>query len=264
MKEFRIKTFDGYTPADIVKAAKQEDSTLEVLVSVMNVKDSDGDMVMPGAFTKTLKDRGPDAAKPRIKHLWQHNTWEPIGVPLKMEEKEVEIKGEKLMGLVALTKFDSSQFSQDKYKQHLDGVITEFSFGYEVIGSEKCNDDEDEDKKGEYQKLTELKLWEYSSVTWGANKYTAIIKNLKAGDPQAITELEERFKILTGAMKSSRYNDDDKEQFELELMQIKEMVFSLLSGSKGFTRNEPAGATQEDEVKEALEMINIFRKQLKF
>jgi HK97 family phage prohead protease len=273
MKGFRTKTFGGYTPNEIVKAAKKEESILEILISPMSVKnsdgkfigiiDTDGDMVMPGAFTKTIKERGPDSVKPRIKHLWQHDRKTPIGIPLKMEEKEIEIGGVEYFGMVALTKFDSSTFSQDKYIQHLEGIITEFSFGYETINEEKAKKVID-DKEIEYNMLTELKVWEDSSVTWGANEYSTLIKGLKDGKQECIIELEQRFIILTGAMKSSRYNDDDKEQFELELLQIKEMVFSLLSGPKGFTRDDPPGGNQKDEVREALELINIFRKQLKF
>jgi HK97 family phage prohead protease len=273
MKGFRTKNFSGYTPNEIIKAANKEESTLNILVAAMSVKDSsgdfigiidsDGDMVMPGSFNKTLKERGPNSAKNRVKHLWQHDRKVPIGIPIEMGEKEIKIGGQEYYGLVALTKFDSSTFSQDKYIQHIEGIITEFSFGYETIDSEKAKKEIDGGVI-EYNKLTELKLWEDSSVTWGANEYTSLIKGLKDGKQECIAELEERFKILTGAMKSSRYNDDDKEQFELELLQIKEMVFSLLSGPGGPTRNDPPGGNQKDEVKEALELINSFRKQLKF
>ena len=44
--------------------------------SVFGNIDSDGDMIMPGAYTKTLKENNR-----RIKHLWQHNPVYPLSKP---------------------------------------------------------------------------------------------------------------------------------------------------------------------------------------
>ena len=38
--------------------------------SVFGNLDSDGDIVLPGAFKKTIKENGPDSSKPRILHLY--------------------------------------------------------------------------------------------------------------------------------------------------------------------------------------------------
>ena len=140
--------------------------------SVFNVVDSDREMVMPGAFTKTISEVGPGSAKPRIKHLWQHDRWQPIGIPQSMEEDK--------KGLLVASMFGKDQFSQDKLQQHIDGIITELSIGYSVIKSEKVMKTDTPDVV-DYYKLLELKLWEYSSVTWGANSLTEIVA-VKAGD----------------------------------------------------------------------------------
>ncbi len=36
-------------------------------------KDSDGDIITPGAFTKTIAERGPDSQQLRIRHLQDHD-----------------------------------------------------------------------------------------------------------------------------------------------------------------------------------------------
>ena len=42
--------------------------------SQFNSIDLDGDVIMPGAFTKTIAERGPDSSKPEIAYLRQHDT----------------------------------------------------------------------------------------------------------------------------------------------------------------------------------------------
>jgi len=39
--------------------------------------DSDDDVILPGAFERTLRERGPEG-KNRIMHLWQHDPWRPL------------------------------------------------------------------------------------------------------------------------------------------------------------------------------------------
>lgn len=265
MNGFRIKSFEEYTQSIIEKIADKKNSALPIIVSVMDVIDTDNEMITTGAYEKTIRERGPESARPRIKHLWQHKTFDPIGTPLELIEQDVDIPElGKRKGLFALTKFDNSTFSQDKFQQHLDGTITEFSIGFEVMNWEKA-EDTIEGKVIEYTKLTEIKLWEYSSVTWGANQYTQILKSLKDGEEQAIIDLEKRIEILRSAMKSSRYNDMDKDMFELELLQIKEMSISLAGRSPGgICRDDPPGGNQSLQAAEALSMIKSFRKQLNF
>ena len=49
--------------------------------SAFNNVDSVGDIMLPGAFTKTIGERAG-----RIKHLWQHDSYNPIGRPERMVE----------------------------------------------------------------------------------------------------------------------------------------------------------------------------------
>ncbi len=177
--------------------------------------DSDSDVIMPGAFSKTIQERGPGSAKPRIKHLWQHNSWQPIGIPTVLKEDD--------KGLYFETKFGSDSFSQDALLQHIDGLITELSIGFNTIKSEDVLD-----SSGGFQhrKLTELKLWEYSSVTWGANSLTEII-SAKAEDAEIYSNLNKRLDALTNALKNGKYTEESHEQFEAEIEKIKTIIKSL-------------------------------------
>lgn len=54
--------------------------------SVFGVKDSHGDIVIPGAFTKSLTNWSQKGRLPAM--LWQHNMREPIGVYKEMREDD--------------------------------------------------------------------------------------------------------------------------------------------------------------------------------
>lgn len=183
--------------------------------SIFNNVDSDQDMIMPGAFMKTIQERGPLSAKPRIKHLWMHDSWTPIAVPDVLEEHD--------KGLYFVSRFGKDTQSQDKLQQHIDGIITEMSIGYNVIQQE---DVLDENGKFLHRKLAELKLWEYSSVTWGANSLTSII-SAKGSNIDIVNELSRRLDALNRGLKNSKYTDETCEQFEAEIIKIKDIIQSL-------------------------------------
>lgn len=211
-----------------IKGADEKKGVVEGYASIFGNIDSDKDMIMPGAFSKTIAERGPGSAKPRIKHLWQHNSWDPIGIPIELREDD--------KGLYFITQFGKDQFSQDKLQQHIDGIITELSIGYNTIKSE---DIADQDGNFEYRKLTELKLWEYSSVTWGANSLTEVI-SAKGQDIDILSELNKRIEALGKALKNGKYTDETCEQFEAEINKIQEIIKSL-------KEPEPVKTTQEDQ-----------------
>ena len=58
--------------------------------SVFGVKDSYSDIVMPGAFKKSLERWGEKERMPAL--LWQHKMDEPIGIYTLMEEDETGLK----------------------------------------------------------------------------------------------------------------------------------------------------------------------------
>lgn len=198
-----------------IKSIDEKKGVIECYPSIFNNIDSDQDMIMPGAFTKTIKERGPGCAKPRIKHLWQHGSWDPIGIPIEMSEDE--------KGLYVVSQFGKDQFSQDKLQQHIDKIITELSIGFQTMKSENVLD---ENGNCQYRKLTELKLWEYSSVTWGANSLTEVL-SAKGENTDVLAELNKRIDTLSKALMHGKYTDETCETFEAELNKIQSIIKSL-------------------------------------
>jgi HK97 family phage prohead protease len=116
--------------------------------------DSDGDVMQRGAFTKTLSQNGTTGAN-RIWHLFNHDTGKPIGKPTVLKEDE--------KGLYFETRFPDTVLANDILKLYQSGSITEHSIGFNIIQARN---------EGSYQLIQEVRLWEGSSVLWGANEYT--------------------------------------------------------------------------------------------
>src|SRR5690554_48363 len=72
--------------------------------SIFGVVDSYSDVVMPGAFEKSLKALQEKGRQPAL--LWQHDTREPIGVYTEVREDEVGlyVKGRLLIDADPLAK----------------------------------------------------------------------------------------------------------------------------------------------------------------
>ena len=149
MKNPRIKTF----ALEITKAV-DEVGTFEGYASVFNVVDSDNEKVMPGAFAGSLNER-KRTGRP-TKMLWQHHTWEPIGVWQDLAEDS--------KGLFAAGKLTLGVRQADEARLLLkDGALDGMSIGFRVIeaGPGEGN--------GAAFELRKLDLVEISLVTFPAN-----------------------------------------------------------------------------------------------
>src|SRR5574339_516714 len=129
--------------------------------------DSDGDVITKGAFTKTLQLNGVKSQKPRIKHLLNHNPTQPLGTLTELKEDS--------KGLYYESKIGNHNLGMDFIKMVESDLIKEHSIGYHVKKFEQVTSWEDYREGDVRRKLTELKLWEGSSLTaWGANPNTPL------------------------------------------------------------------------------------------
>lgn len=147
--------------------ADDETRTIEGYASVFNNLDSYSDIVMPGAFARSIKSR-------KVAMLWQHYSDKPIGVWDEMEEQK---KGLYVKGRILPT-----THGNDAYTLVKNGAVTGMSIGYSAIKWET------DTEKG-IRKLTEVELYEVSLVTFPANE-RAQITRVKS-KPADERELEE-------------------------------------------------------------------------
>lgn len=133
--------------------------------------DSHGDTIQRGAYARTIRERGPQGQN-RIKHLWQHDSWEPIGMPLELTEEA--------RGLMIKSQLAATQRGKEALLLY-EMDAWEHSVGIDIITYEVTQQPEQGNGWTRTRTLKDLELWEYSSVTWGANKDTPTVdvKNLE-------------------------------------------------------------------------------------
>jgi uncharacterized protein len=149
---------------------KKNDDGLEVGIfkgygAVFKNVDSYRDIIMPGAFSDTLKVFGE--SKRKVPMLWQHRSGEPIGVysDLKEDTHGLYVEGEINMEV---------QQGREAYSLMKQGSLTGLSIGYDVAIDEW-------DKTSLTRKLHKLNLWEISPVTFPANDKSRI-EHVKSAD----------------------------------------------------------------------------------
>ena len=197
--------------------------------------DSDGDVIMPGAFERTLRERGPEG-KNKIMHLWQHDPWRPIGKPSVLREDD--------KGLYFETYFPETTLGNDTLKLYEAKIINEHSIGFQIMQSDQATRD-----GKEIQEIKEIMLWEGSSVTWGANEETPStgVKSLFKDDTNIKTEIDRIQKFL----RKGDVTDDTFEMLEYKLEQLK-----LLPSQE----EEPPSHEEPVDVLNALKQMNLKRE----
>lgn len=241
----------GYikTPGPSIAGVKDVDQKRGVVVAYGNswdVIDSDQEFVEKGAFTKTIREWGP-GGRGRIAHLSDHNPTSRIGKMQELVEDEV--------GLRFVSKLSKNSKGRDALIEYEEGILNEHSIGYDIIGWRR---DEDRDALG----LTELKLYEISPVTWGANMFTPTVDVKEfLSDPLAITWLYDQVQALERA--SRREVTDLKavqieallERAERAMTAVRKSLLGDSPPSDSTSREEP---NSDDElVAQLIERISI-------
>ncbi len=139
-----------------------EEGVFEGYASVFHVTDQGRDAVAPGAFERSIKERGADG----VKLLWQHDPKEPIGV---IEELREDAKGLYMRARLML----NVRRAEEALSLMKKGVLDGLSIGFKTLLSEKSDDG--------VRILKDVDLWEVSLVTFPMNP-AARVGSFKSAD----------------------------------------------------------------------------------
>ena len=181
--------------------------------------DADNDMIKKGAFTKSIQERGPEASSNRrIAYLRWHDWEKPIGKFLSLNEDDY--------GLFAVAQLGQSQIGEDAWNDYNDGIIREHSIGFQYIQDKmRWIDDMNAPAQG-YWMISELKLYEGSAVTFGANENTNVVEVMKSEQKiEKAVKISEQIDTLIKALATGKGSDD--RLFEME-MKVKYLNSQLL------------------------------------
>ncbi|NRA50559.1 MAG: HK97 family phage prohead protease [Phaeodactylibacter sp.] len=219
---------------DFVGEVKDIDSkgrTVTGYLSSFGNIDSDKDIMIKGAFSKSIAER-----KNQIFFLNQHNWNQPLSKfkVLLEDEKGLYFESEPL---------PDTSYGNDVIKLYEAGVLKEHSIGFQTIKA-------DYDRETEIRNIKEVKLYEGSVVTLGANSNTPF-----TGLKSSLKEIEDETKLILKALRDGTFTDETFSLLEFALKQYQTQAYEL-----GKNHSEPRKSTQEpmkEETKAILEFLNI-------
>lgn len=196
-------------------------------LSAFNNKDYDNDIIVKGAFSKTLSER-----KDQILFLNQHDWKQVHGRFNVLQEDEKGLYFES-MPLVDTT------YSSDLLKLYDAGIIKEHSIGFNTIKA-------DYDEKTNIRTIKEIKLYEGSNVTLGANPETPFtgFKSL------TLKEVNDRAKDILKAFRNGTFTDETFVLLEFALKELQNQAYIL--GTKSQVITEPSLDTPGNSLADAI------------
>jgi hypothetical protein len=236
MNEFLTKSIIGG-----VKDIDVKNRIVTGYLSSFGNKDYHDDIIEKGAFKKSIAER-----KEKIRFLAHHNWQMPLSkfAVLQEDAKGLYFESEPLV---------ETSYAVDLMKLYDAGVINEHSIGYSVVK-------DNYDAKSDTRHLTELKLYEGSAVTLGANSETPFT-GFKCAN---VKDANEKAKNILRVLHKGDVTDEMMITLEIALKQLMQESYEL--GKKSLEIDEPKLITHKDNV-EPIEdnklIINEFLKSLK-
>lgn len=176
-----------------------------------NSIDSNGRMFEKNAFNRTIKNN-----EKRIRHLFNHNPNTIVGKPIEFGKDE--------KGAFVVSKLTNTNSGQELLELYREDIINEHSFGYQIVNSHMDRD---------IQVVEEVKMFEVSSVVWGANENTPTISvnSLEMNDLYSKLDnllktnelLENKLNELLALVPALQHNDP-KEDLLLDLNYITDYI----------------------------------------
>lgn len=201
--------------------------------SVFNNIDSDNDIILAGAYTKTLNENGS-----RVRYCNQHRIDQPLGKFTELREDG--------NGLYFVAEIPKTRLGEDVLLLMKNGVINENSVGIMPIVKSFRQDG--------VRELKEVKLYEISCVTLAANPL-ALITDAKGEIDQEL--LAKRFDILAKMIKKENVSDELGYAIEGELMKLKSLFIDIT------TVPAPDATLPVDKSEDISEIFNYLKTSIK-
>jgi HK97 family phage prohead protease len=204
-----------------------------VYLSVFDAMDSDNDIIRKGAFKKSINDKGPESSSNRKIAFLRHHDWEQqIGKFLRLEEDS--------KGLFAVGKLGTSTRGEDALRDYEEGIINEHSIGFQYMTDRMKWIEDDSVKGGGYWDIMEVKLWEGSAVTFGANEYTNVLDVVKSGKKEdTLDKISEEMGIVVKSLINGKGSDERLFELEMKLKFLNSRLVEL-ARTEPFVKEHPA------------------------
>lgn len=247
-----------------IKDVDSSSRTVTGFYNTFNFLDYDGDVLLPGCAKVSIRMRGPKSnAVAKIKHACDHDLTRIPGKQLVLDEREVD----GVKGVYFETRMADTILGNDTLKNYMDGIIDNHSIGFQYMNTEFI----ERDAKG-WDKMAdsllnpealegrncvwvvkEIMMYEGSSVAFGANQLTPFLGMAKSMNKESIKlALFDRMNKLQSTLKSGHQSDEMMELFDIQVLQLKQMLEELSDGLMitGESEREKADVSRETKDKE--------------
>ena len=238
-------TFYGVKDSSATFSIKDVDSvgrTICFVANTFNFFDYDKDILLPGCADKSIMERGPKSSAPdKIQHALFHDLTRIQGKIKLLEEREMDGK----IVLYCESKLSDSTEGSDTLKNYLAEIYNQHSIGFQYMqvdmiekdahGNSKqwqkmidaCVNPADMDAVGYAYVVSEIKLFENSTVAFGANKLTPTLLIKSANKDAVMADYFGKLDKLNKTLKDGTQSDGMMKMFELQVLQLKQMITEL-------------------------------------
>jgi len=230
-----------------VKDIDTSGRVLSIYWSAFDNKDRDGDVILKGAFSKTIREQGPQG----IGEQWFikfHNPELEIATPFEITEDNY--------GLLARIKMPTTDRGNDTLKLYDEGHFKHQSIGFQTIK---------QSKKQNYNEISEIKLYEGSVVLWAANPAAKFV-DIKSSDLlQYMTpkDISDELQLTIKGIRNGKYNDETFALLEIKLRQLIQASADIASSTPA--ANEALVPPTDDKGDDAIietkldNILNLFK-----
>lgn len=234
------KDFEGVETLKAVKDVDPRGRTITGYAAAFNNVDLGGDLIEPGAFKKTIKERGPKGSN-RVFFLNQHDTWQIVSKPTVLKEDSY--------GLYHESPVPDTTLGNDVLKLFDAGIMDSFSIGYKVTTENTIN---------KINHLKELFLYEYSGVTFPMNE-AAVSTGVKS---ISVDKMKMKIKQMEKFCYDTDASDDTIELLLLNIKQLQQQVFDLTTTTQPEASTAPRTGVKAVQSAILVENLNQFLKTI--
>jgi len=201
-------------------------------VSVFNNIDLGKDIVLPGAFTKSLKSGR------KVRFLYSHDPRAVLGVPRELKEDN--------KGLFGRFKISKTKLGEETHQLLKDGAIDSFSFGYSAADYIYNDDD--------VRELKSIELYEASLVSMPMNP-AAIVTDFKDYMSlvdkvnKAIEEITQLNNEIRGVVVKDHPLTQTKQQEIMELLDTLSGMDAVRSELQSLLTAQPSSLVESHRIK---------------
>lgn len=270
------KVFYGIKNANFKFSVKDVDSstrTVCCVLSTYNYLDFDNDVVLPGAASDSIKQRGVDSsAYDKIVHALFHDLTRLPGKFKVLDERNID-------GMDCIymeSKLADTVDGNDTLKNYLAEIYNQHSIGYiatkyewlsrEAHGNSKkwetmtgnLINPADLEGKNYVRVISKLDLWEGSTVTFGANKLSPCLGMKSINKDAVMFEYFARIDRIEKALRTGTQSDEMMHNLSLQLLQLKQSLTEIFDEFK-LKEEKPAEEIPiEEKSFDATEFAKLF------